>query len=558
MKKIVISCGPIPARLDAVKFITNRFKGGLAFKTARYLIDQNKYDVTVVIWKHTPLPKVDGRLLMDYWAQENVHVVTVNDVFEYYNWFKDNAKNYDGFILAAAVANLTPSNPWEGKFPSHNYKVGDKFDITFEIAPRAIDIIKEINPRSTLIGYKLFDAKDDDELVEIARHTLADSKANIIFANTPATAKERKLAIMPDNAVVPCDFDEHLDMIDRALNLEYFKTKIEPLTEDELNNTEIKWALSVVKMYDRTFPGFGTVAVPVRGTKMFATTARGHRGEPVIVRSVDFSNRIVKASGKATLNAPTLSVCIDDTHIVVHRHYDDPLFNKDGHCDMKFSHYMFPGTKEEASTVKELIHNGLFQTSIEFAYHGDLTIYPIRDVDWTSYYEDFPDRYFGINEEMQKFIRKYNKGETLELGANKTSEAKYVYDKYVQCENAINLDVKAARTREYNLVFAKNSINYFPKELLKEIISRTEHFIANTFLFAPDERIRNNEATIFDKLNRQMLHTLRLKDDSIACHSFNYYDAIDYYDMGLIIKPYGRNSALVFKGDSAKVVHNGK
>lgn len=33
-KKVVISCGPIPARLDSVKYITNRFKGGLAFRTA--------------------------------------------------------------------------------------------------------------------------------------------------------------------------------------------------------------------------------------------------------------------------------------------------------------------------------------------------------------------------------------------------------------------------------------------------------------------------------------------------------------------------------------------
>ena len=53
MKKVVISCGPIPARLDSVKFITNRFKGGLAFKTANYLIERN-YDVTIVTWK-TPI-----------------------------------------------------------------------------------------------------------------------------------------------------------------------------------------------------------------------------------------------------------------------------------------------------------------------------------------------------------------------------------------------------------------------------------------------------------------------------------------------------------------------
>ena len=56
MRKVVISCGPIPARLDSVKFITNRFKGGLAFKTAEHLISQKKYDVTIVKWKHTPLP----------------------------------------------------------------------------------------------------------------------------------------------------------------------------------------------------------------------------------------------------------------------------------------------------------------------------------------------------------------------------------------------------------------------------------------------------------------------------------------------------------------------
>ena len=34
-KKVIISCGPIPARLDTVKFITNRFKGGLAFRLGK-------------------------------------------------------------------------------------------------------------------------------------------------------------------------------------------------------------------------------------------------------------------------------------------------------------------------------------------------------------------------------------------------------------------------------------------------------------------------------------------------------------------------------------------
>ena len=41
---VVVSCGPIPAKLDSVKYVTNRFKGGLSFKTAKYLID-NDYNV---------------------------------------------------------------------------------------------------------------------------------------------------------------------------------------------------------------------------------------------------------------------------------------------------------------------------------------------------------------------------------------------------------------------------------------------------------------------------------------------------------------------------------
>jgi hypothetical protein len=36
-KNVVVSCGPIPAKLDSVKYLTNVFKGGLAFETARRL-----------------------------------------------------------------------------------------------------------------------------------------------------------------------------------------------------------------------------------------------------------------------------------------------------------------------------------------------------------------------------------------------------------------------------------------------------------------------------------------------------------------------------------------
>ena len=331
-KKVVVSVGPIPARLDSVKFVTNGFTGGLAVRTA-YQLAKLGHDVTIVAWKYTdvpsdimsPEPDHDRKAgdLIEYPGVREV--VRVADVLEYYDWFVANAKNYDAFVMAAAVANLTPVKPYEGKFPSHLYKPGDEFDIKFMIAPRAIDAVKQINPRACLVGYKLFDTPDDDALIRIARHTLADAKANIIFANRPSDAKTRKIAVTADGATFETDFNGHVNLIDRAIRQEYFRTKVSPLTDKEKSDPEVAAAFALVERFEKTFDGYGTVAFPA-GKGRFATTARGHRpGGPVLVRCIDPYGRVIHASGKATLNAPLLSRLVRNDAFVVHRHYDDPL-----------------------------------------------------------------------------------------------------------------------------------------------------------------------------------------------------------------------------------------
>lgn len=320
-RSIAVSAGPIPARLDSVKFITNRFQGGLAMETAKRLAEEPGYDVTLVAWTYTKVPTDLSRRFKD--------VVRVRDVFEYYDWYVAHAKDFDAFVMAAAVANLTPVKPWDGKFPSHLYKPGDEFDIKFMIAPRAIDAIKPLNPRACLIGYKLFDAPDDASLVDTARHTLSDSKANIIFANTPSEAKSRKLALTQDGSVIPCTFDEHCDLIVDAIRQHYYGTSIEPLTEVERADPDIREALATVENFESSFDGYGTVAIAVRNRPgMFATTSRGHKAGPVLVRGVDTVRRIVHASGKATLNAPAMGTFLWEAmagdpfaRVAVHRHF---------------------------------------------------------------------------------------------------------------------------------------------------------------------------------------------------------------------------------------------
>lgn len=358
--KILITAGPIPARLDSVKFITNRFKGGLALRTADYLQSRG-HEVTVVHWKYLPLDShrpIVGTVSMTY--------IEVEDVKDYYYKVLD-VPGVDAYVLAAAVANLMPSNPYEGKFPSHQYKVGEKFDLQFEIAPRVIDEIKVRHPRSTLIGYKLFDGPIEG-LIEAGRKTLIESEANLVFANDPSWAKDKKMVLTQDGAVFPVSFEEHLILIDKLVREKWFRTEHYPLMPNL--ETEDQWIVDNYPKYpvgDRTY---GTFAI--RKTEGFFTTHRGKRAGPKAVswvHHVDFANRVVYSSRKATLNAPLLARIFEyNPHInfLIHGHeHIGQLFHPD---------YQFPGALGDLdnafrtlapSFVVQLKHHGYiagFQT----------------------------------------------------------------------------------------------------------------------------------------------------------------------------------------------------
>lgn len=544
MKKIVISCGPIPACVDSVKYITNRFKGGLAFRTANALLQDRNNEVTVVKWEYTQIPSGSSQFK---------EVVNVKDVEDYYQWFCDHACDYDAFIMAAAVANLEPVSPWPGKFPSHEYQEGDHFPIEFKIAPRAIDAIKKRNPRACLIGYKLFDTDSVSELGDIAEKTLRESKANVIFANTPHNAADWKLAVMQDGTRLEMSFEEHIKFIEKAINAEFFQTAVTPLTEEEQRDIEIRKAFAVVEMFEQTFPGHGTVAVPVAGTQMFATTARGHQGGPVLVRNVRTQERIVEASGKATLNAPTLGLLLhnaamggnfspcDEPLILLHRHYDDPRYYVKESTPI--IQYEFPGSYQEMMAVQRKMLDVFTGVAVEG--HGVYYFRRMRPVDWDQYYSVFPARYFSAPPEIADAIHRHEGQETLEIGGNSHVETKYSYDPYVPAENAINQNKSEVLNSRYDLVVAKNSINYLEQEFIQAVLARTNEFIANTFLVPPEKKVTDTEAAVYDESSRRIYHHLLTDSDDVMVHDFFAYTQKDYEVMGFKVTPYGKNSAIL-------------
>jgi len=355
MAKILISAGPIPARLDSVKYVTNRFKGGLAMKTARLLSGYqgyNKYDHQIILvkWKHSSVGSGDNTF----------EVIDVEDILEY----RDAVLNTkaDMYVLAAAVANLMPTNPWKGKFPSHDYSVGDKIPIEFEIAPRIIDEVKKKYPRSSLVGYKLFDGSDE-ELIKAGWETLRGSKANIVFANHPAWAKKRKLMLTQDGSVIPVTFDEHVEMIDALSRSCWYRTEI-------VGNTRVWSDLMLegtvdlnllIQEYPRHKQGeytFGTFGFRLKDG--FFTTSRGKtEGGFSYVFFVDHGEREIQTiNNKATLNAPLLDRMFKKfphVNVIIHGHKQiDKWVTFD---------YQFPGTAEEAAY-------GAMSTGFNIEHHG--------------------------------------------------------------------------------------------------------------------------------------------------------------------------------------------
>jgi len=335
--KILVTGGPVAGRLDAVKIITNEFRGGRMAALAERLACQRNVKVTYLAHKHSSLPSWSERLCLCH------H----NGFEDYMAKVLELAPQYDAVVLGAAVCNLIPSNPWEGKFPSHNYKPGDKISIDFEIAPRIIDKVKESAPKTQLFGFKLLANVDHNELIDAAYGVLVESRAICVFANTRGELY-KKYAVMKDLSVHELNESNYHEWILDLLDDDYYHSvvvrneqsifKQNPLSRVVLEETE-PVANKLVLRYSDKFKEshgfmFGTIAVRSSVHGSFITTKRLKRKEGgvwkwdwVVVKSVDnIKKGVYVYKEKATLNASLLNRIFElnnDVKAIIHYHCNE-------------------------------------------------------------------------------------------------------------------------------------------------------------------------------------------------------------------------------------------
>lgn len=477
--KILVSAGPIPAKIDSVKYLTNRFKGKSILSVALHLQDKWNHEVDLIIWRHSGLDRHEITTRMRVLGTR-IHLV--DDVNEYYQVMKALSKEYSAFVLGAAVANLMPVETLNGKFPSHLYSEGEEFNIKFTIAPRIIDMIKRENTYCSLIGYKLYDGTHE-ELISAARKTLKDSRANGIFANRPNNIGTKYL-VLPEGGTIEMGFEEHISWINKMITLKHFRAvesyRYSP-EEARLGNEIPELICQHFEKYIRQ-EEFGSCAV--RGDGCIVTTSRRHNGisfilDDTIDEDLEYL-RLRYIGSKPSKNAPLLCAEMQNKHadIVHHRHI--------GGKGLPIEEFTFPGTEEER-TSKE-------KGDYYIQHHGTIEKKKILPVDWNMYYEMFPERYFKIHPKIQGIYNKPLGSNVLDVGCNISYNADFWLDPYVS-ENWPGR-VTYETLEKYDFITLSNSINYLEDEEIELLINALNPggiMMANTFANAPVTKINENE-----------------------------------------------------------------
>lgn len=190
-KKVLVTAGATRESIDPVRYITNHSSGKMGYALAQEARSMGA-DVTLVT----------GRT--DIRPPYGVNVVETESAAEMFEAVMKEKDDTDVFVMAAAVADYTPSTVSDSKIK----KSDGMMDISLR---RTEDILKTVGegkkPGQTVIGFSM----ETENLVENSRRKLVSKNADMIVANSLreegagfGTDTNRAVIITPDGS---CETD---------------------------------------------------------------------------------------------------------------------------------------------------------------------------------------------------------------------------------------------------------------------------------------------------------------------------------------------------------------
>jgi phosphopantothenoylcysteine synthetase/decarboxylase len=174
---ILITSGPTRGPIDAIRYIANKSTGRLGVLMATEALSRSA-KVTFIYGKDSLVP--DAEVLGEE-AASRLRLIEVETVDELQAAMKQElrSKPFDAVLHSMAVLDYAPERYVEEKTPSGQ----EEWWIKLVRTPKVIKIIKELQPSSLLIGFKLEVGKSRQELVEAAHRSLVANGADLVLAN---------------------------------------------------------------------------------------------------------------------------------------------------------------------------------------------------------------------------------------------------------------------------------------------------------------------------------------------------------------------------------------
>jgi len=151
-RRVLVTGGPVPAPLDAVRRISSRFTGALGIAVAREL-DLCGCDVDLVLGS--------GSIAAPAWLRHSV----ARDVTHYRSLVLEALERpAHAAVLSAAVADFAPREVREGKVPSG----AGAWSIELQPTEKVIDAVHRLHPSLPIVGFKYEERCELDALLKLA------------------------------------------------------------------------------------------------------------------------------------------------------------------------------------------------------------------------------------------------------------------------------------------------------------------------------------------------------------------------------------------------------
>lgn len=172
--KLLVTSGPTRGKLDAVRYIANKSTGRLGSLIAEAALAEDAA-VTFVYGTDSHTPQAAGQARA---RLRLIEVETVSDLIAAVQGAMGGTP-FDAVIHAMAVLDYEPDHFIQEKVPSER----PEWAIRLVRTPKVIRLIRDLDPKVYLVGFKLEVGRSPQELSSIGFESLRSNRADLVIAN---------------------------------------------------------------------------------------------------------------------------------------------------------------------------------------------------------------------------------------------------------------------------------------------------------------------------------------------------------------------------------------